>query len=263
MNYKLPVIERKLKKGDASGITLDTVEAGDYGLPLITESCIINLEGNRPVLYLNLDDPIYDLLLPHLKELKFNKSNRKATGKNNFSILAGGIPAATNHFGFCNVGSLLRKDSDLHYLLIQELSYDLRCVFEYFLPQWYKVSQHFYEKAAINQDYQMPETPWTSAILNHNSPHIYHTDTQNVKNIFSAMLTLKNNVSGGYLVLRDYGVALQTRNRSITIFYGRNIVHGVSPISYHGDDAYRYTLVFFAMELMNKCESIDKEFNKA
>jgi hypothetical protein len=258
----IPTINMPRLNIDKADFNGKYAKAADYS-KLIEESCIIKLEGNKPIVYLNLeDDLLFTDLVGHLNRLKFNPSNRKATGKNNQSILVGGIPARVNRTSFCNVGSVLSKDEALHYKLCDEISQILEDVFEYFLPSWHKIAHHVFDEANINPDYQMAFSIFTTAIINKNSQQTFHYDNSNLKNALSAMLTLKNDVSGGYLVFPEYDFALKTSTGSLTFFYGKEILHGVSPIKYHSKNAYRYTIVFYTMKELAKCKSVKNEFKK-
>ncbi len=228
----------------------------------ITKSALIKLEGNKPLVYLKFDQNNFQKGLNQLLKLTFYKSNRKLLGKNNYSIIAGGMSKHTNHSDFCNVGALSLKDVYLNDLIINCYSKVLADLFVQFLPQWDKIGNHWYNQTKIHEDYRMQKTIYTSAILNKNSAHYYHFDTANLLNTYSAMIILKNQVSGGYLVLPEYELAIEAANASVIFFYGRNILHGVSPIKYHDKNGFRYSIVYYTNEALKDCKSILEEHSK-
>lgn len=230
----------------------ETVKPEHYH-ELITESCIIELEKGKSMVYLNLNDPRFDYLIPHLRGVQFNTSNNKTKGTNNLSRLVGAMSQRTNHSSHCNFASLLDENHYLHEAVINTLGTELTSTFKTILPQWYKIGKHFLQKANIHEDYLTPQSLWTSGIINCDSPHNYHLDGNNLNNVYSAMVTFKNDVIGGHLVFPNYGIALKTSNRSLTFFHGKGLLHGVSPIEPQSKNAYRYTIVLYAVKELSKC----------
>jgi hypothetical protein len=73
------------------------------------------------------------------------------------------------------------------------------------------------------------------------------------------MLVLKKDVDGGYLIIPELDLALECPDGALVIFNGQNILHGVSPIEYTNNKAYRYSVVYYSLEQMWKCEPLDEE----
>ena len=96
-------------------------------------------------------------------------------------------------------------------------------------------------------------TPWTSGIINNTAALPYHRDSNNVPGSWSAMLAVRNNVSGGMLHLIEYDVWLAVPNGSISVFDGQSVLHGVTPFRLAGPNPYRYTIVAYARSGMKVC----------
>ena len=96
-------------------------------------------------------------------------------------------------------------------------------------------------------------TPWSSGIINHTAAMPYHVDKGNVEGSWSAMLTCRRGIEGGFLHLVDYDAYLTLPNGSISIFDGQSVLHGVTPFRLTGKHAYRYTLVTYAKQNMRAC----------
>lgn len=57
----------------------------------------------------------------------------------------------------------------------------------------------------------------------------------------------------------EYGIGLEIGNRSVTLFDGQAVLHGVTPITKLRDDATRFTVVYYSLRQMWKCEPLGAE----
>ena len=105
----------------------------------------------------------------------------------------------------------------------------------------------------VRGEYLMPETHFTSGIINKNNPLKYHLDTGNFKDVFSIMLGLKKDVKGGYLHIPELKVNLKISNGSLSMFDGQRFVHGVTPMVGTTEQSYRFTIVFYSLVQMWNC----------
>lgn len=115
----------------------------------------------------------------------------------------------------------------------------------------------------VRGEYLMPETNFTSGIINKNNPLKYHLDTGNFKNVFSIMLGLKKDIKGGYLHIPELKVNLKISNGSLTMFDGQRFVHGVTPIIGSKEKSYRFTIVFYSLVQMWSCLETAAEVENA
>jgi len=229
---------------------------------IIEESSYVYLDKHKPVVYLNLNDSHFDELLPYLNDLEFAKSTRKTLGNNNASILFGAVTAKINRSNFCNVGATVCQSPTLNQLLKLKYSTIANELMKVYLPQYQKLGRTILKHSGIHSDWYMADSFWTSGIINKNSPHNFHLDGDNKSHAYSAMITMKHNVSGGYLVMPEYRIAFKVSNRSLIFFCGKEIVHGVSPIN-RGLDGHRYSIVYYTTADLKFCDSYSEEMAKS
>ena len=140
------------------------------------------------------------------------------------------------------------------------------CDFAVELTKYYKkyCGSVFYDHADIAKEKILPEwtignTPFSSGIVNKNNALHYHFDSGNFKNVYSNMVAFKSNIKGGYLSIPEYDIGLEIATNSILLFNGQKILHGVTPITLMGENAFRYTIVYYTLQQMWRCEPITEE----
>mgnify|MGYP003336309376 FL=1 len=111
----------------------------------------------------------------------------------------------------------------------------------------------------IKNEWVIKGTPFTSGIVNKDNPLKYHFDSGNFKGVLSNMVAFKKNMNGGRLIIPAYNIKLEIEDGSLSVFDGQSILHGVSPFDKKNNDAYRYTIVYYSLEQMWKCETINDE----
>jgi len=248
-------------EGDNSKLIGRQVEKKHYDT-LIKESSYIYLEKHKPIVYLDLNNATFDELIPYLEQLDFLKSTRKTLGDRNKSLLFGAVTAKINHDNFCNVGATVLQSPRLSKLLKIKYSTIANELMKVYLGQWQKVGMSVFKNSGIHPDWQMADAFWTSGVINKNSPHNFHLDNDNSRNGYSAMITMKNNMSGGYLVFPEYRLAIEVTNRSMIFFCGKDIIHGVSPMNLK-PSGYRYSIVYYTTADLRYCNSYEEEMQKA
>lgn len=104
---------------------------------------------------------------------------------------------------------------------------------------------------------------WTSGIINRAAALPYHTDGGNVAGTLSAMYAWRRGCDGGALHLDDYDVWLAIPDRSLTVFSGATIMHGVSPLRLEAD-GWRYTAVYYVRAGLAQCAgTLEDEVRRA
>jgi hypothetical protein len=116
---------------------------------------------------------------------------------------------------------------------------------------------------AINRDWLIAGSPYTSGVINNSAALPYHKDSGNLIGSWSAMLSIRKNMNGGHLHLPEYGVTLGIPDRSVTIFNGQALWHGVTPMIAAKKDAYRFTIVWYAKKKICQCGCSKDETNRA
>ena len=116
---------------------------------------------------------------------------------------------------------------------------------------------------AVHPDWLFAGTPFTSGVINYSSALPYHKDRGNFVGSWSMMLSLRKDISGGYLHLPEYDLLLGVPNNSVTIFNGQAFWHGVTPMVVKKKDAYRFTIVWYAKTKVHSCGCKENEMQRA
>ena len=112
----------------------------------------------------------------------------------------------------------------------------------------------------IHDDWLMFDAPWTSGIINKTAALPYHRDAGNITGAWSAQYVVRNRLTGGYLHLPEYNVALACPDKSLALFDGQSVWHGVTPMAIDDHpEAYRYSMVYYAKQACKECYSATEE----
>ena len=231
----------------------------DYS-KLIKEDCKIYDEetGELIIAYFTLPK-IDSKLLSAILSIKYGK-NKRLAGIVTESRIFGYRPREVIRNDFCS-STMLSIESPKHH--------DIICNFAVTLTKYYKkycgIVFHEHENIALEKikpEWRIKDTPFSSGVVNKNNQLNYHHDNGNFPNVYSNMLALKSNISGGHLSIPEYDIGLEIANNSILLFDGQKILHGVTPIKKLSKHAYRYTLVYYTLKQMWKCEGINEEISR-
>lgn len=191
-------------------------------------------------------DPIQNkTILENLQQIKFSQSTRKS-GLSTNSVIFGfsprdyvkGLPCRVSkwrsiqnnlHDAFCNYAVYFDK-------IYANIFPEIHCEHNQILRQ------------EINQYYRIPNTTYTSGIINKTNGLLYHTDNGNYKNFRSCMLYHEiGKIEGGELSMPEYEIGFRFQNGTFIFFDGASIIHGVCPIT-KLPNSERYTTVFYTLE---------------
>ena len=103
---------------------------------------------------------------------------------------------------------------------------------------------------------------WTSGVVNRSASLPYHLDRANF-DTWSAMPVIRRHMRGGYLDIPEYDLTCGCRDGWVTFFLGQALVHGVTPMFPIRRDAYRYSVVYYAMKGMKDCFTVAAEQARA
>jgi len=158
---------------------------------------------------------------------------------------------------FCHRGVLAKEQPVVHQTIC-DFSVVAEKLFREANPQAYDAQRQLMLKQ-VKPEWRMSGTMYTSGIANNNNALGYHRDRGNFPDYWSAMAVFRKNIEGGNLIVRDYGVKIKFSDSSIFFFNGQQWWHGVTPIKKLSLDAYRYTIVYYALKEMWKCMTIEDE----
>lgn len=241
---------------------LGTFADPSHASTLISEDTTVLDETGKPVLsYIRSVEAELDLerLRRALARMKWATGYRatKTSAMKNTSKVFGYQPRLEIRNLPCRIASLALEDADIHSLL----------------EQWTAVVGRYYRELApvaaghhqaetnerIKKRFHLAETMFTSGIVNKSNVLPYHYDSGNFKGAWSAMLGLKRNIGGGYLVIPEFDLALEVADGSLSFFDGQKFLHGVTPMSKRNNAAERYTIVWYSLRKMWLCLTAGEE----
>jgi hypothetical protein len=148
------------------------------------------------------------------------------------------------------------------HFVICDFSRELTKLYEEYFPETLKRHYELTEQK-VRPEWKLEGTPFTSGIVNKNNPLKYHHDAGNFKTVLSNMIVLKRGVKGGRLACPEYDIKFECADNHVVIFDGQQILHGVTPIIKPGDEkAYRYSVVYYSLEQMWNCDSVNEEVKR-
>lgn len=228
----------------------------DYST-LVQEDTVVTVEGHPQIAYFNFKDRIdFDELRRTLKRVHYPETVRTG-GLKTRSRVFGYQPRITLRRDYCTATSLRAEHPDQDKVVCD---YGRLITMEYIkqFPERFQRHKTWVEENVL-PEWHMEQSIFTSGIINKNNPLKYHYDAGNIKGVNSCMLALKHNVSGGYLAVPEYDLGFEIADGSLIIFDGQSLLHGVTPIKTYGADAYRYTVVYYTLQGMWKCEPLSAE----
>ena len=161
---------------------------------------------------------------------------------------------------FCNQTSLARENPKAESML--------RGLASEITKRYFKVApdtadQHKELLDKVVDEWRMPDSLFTSGIVNKNNPLSYHFDAGNFKDVLSCMLVLRKEMEGGWLCVPEINTRFLLKHNSLFMFDGQKIMHGVSPMNPKSDDGYRFSVVYYSLKGMWKCLTLDDELLRA
>lgn len=233
----------------------------DYST-LITESSIIRDQDNRlSIVYLILPE-IPDLFANILTKIEYHRDKRIGglhTSRYGSSVIFGYMPREQIRKDFCSSTAMAVNNPKAHTYI---------CNFGKVLTQQYKeyAPEVFNEHSqivnnSVLKEWTIENTPFTSGIINKNNLLKYHKDAGNFAKVYSNMVCFKKGCKGGYLSIPEFDIGLDIANKSILLFDGQDLVHGVTPFRLQSPypSSYRFTIVYYSLKQMWNCEPIQEE----
>lgn len=196
-------------------------------------------------------------LVDRINKLQMGVHNR-TQGLKSRSKIFGYMPRETIRKDYCSSTALARDDPETH-SLIAEFGQTLAKYYKRWVPDVYDFHESKAKDKILDQ-WRIPGTPFTSGIINKNTALKYHFDSGNFKDVYSNMVAWRYKVVGGHLAIPEYNIGLEIADNSVVFFDGQKIMHGVTPIKYLSPKGYRYSLVFYTLRQMWRCQPFNKEF---
>jgi len=222
---------------------------------VIKEDVIIYCDGQPIILYKKLQTDT-SALRWSVKNVDY-ATGKRSRGLVSTSTIFGYSPRVAMRHDYCTVTAMALNHKKQHYV-ITNFAKELVGYYKEYFPERYDFHNGLVEEKVM-QDWTIGGSPFTSGIVNKNNQLNYHFDAGNFKGVLSNMVVFKKDVAGGYLVIPEFDIALEVADNTLSIFNGQEIMHGVSTIEYENEHAYRYSIVYYSLEQMWKCEPLDDE----
>jgi hypothetical protein len=107
-------------------------------------------------------------------------------------------------------------------------------------------------------EWRLGDSIWTSGVINWSATLPYHRDTMNYDS-WSAMPVLRYQMAGGHLHLPEYDLVIACRDGWQVSFWGRGLVHGVTPMRPKVEGGYRVSIVYYSLKGMRSCREWAEE----
>lgn len=216
-------------------------------------------QDNGQVIFLKLDLDFDNSLYKILSDVRYD-TGKRTQGLKSTSRIIGYSPRSEIRGEFCTVVKMATEQPK-HHAYIANLASKYSQKYKELLPDVY--TKHLKEvQDKVLNNWIIPDSPFTSGIINKNNALNYHLDRGNFKGVFSCMLVINQDVGGGNLVLPEYNVKVKFAPMSLFLFDGQSILHGVTPIEQYHDKAARFSVVFYSLKRMCECLSPKDELNR-
>lgn len=229
---------------------------------LITDDTVIYLDGVPVIAYFKFKNTDFQPLVSRLVELRYDHTERTG-GLKTTSRVFGYQPRITLRRDFCSATSLTGREPEINEIITGHAQ-QIQQIYQRMFPERFevhraKVEDGYEMKTPIKPEWRIPGTVFTSGIINKNNPLKYHFDAGNLKGVNSCMMGFKKDIGGGYLAVPEIQTGFEIANESLLIFDGQSLLHGVTQMRTMSEQAHRFTMVFYSLLQMWKCEPLDVE----
>lgn len=194
-----------------------------------------------------------NLLRRSVLNIKYGSTKRQSLGIENLSRTFGMAPRKVfQRRESCRPTTLAGEQPNEHAVLIA-FAEKFAKMFKEFAPDVYEHDVEALKEAGLENEWRMTDDAlWTSGVVNKSSTLPYHRDGFNFAT-WSAMPVIRRDMKGGYLHFPAYDITCSCRDGWVLFFAGYKYVHGVTPMTPAKEDAYRYSIVYYALRGMKDC----------
>lgn len=227
---------------------------------LINFDCLITENGKPRILYMKLKTDTSALRWA-VKSIRYQNNKRTTELENdagkNISRVFGFMPKRALRNDFCSSTRMATETPKQHHV-ITDFATELAEIYREYFPETFEEHVKITSEK-VREEWMIGGGPFTSGIVNKDNPLKYHHDAGNFKGVLSNMVAFKKGVDGGRLCCPEFGVKFEIEDNTLLIFDGQSILHGVTPINKLHPDAYRYTIVYYSLMQMWRCDSVNEE----
>jgi len=250
---ELPVIpvKRVMTPDEATAIVGEFVQPIDAN---ITKAGIyVDADTNEPFLaYFPMEEEV-NLLRRAVLNVKYSATRRSQMGFTNESRTFGMAPRKVIQTrNSCRPTRLASEQPDEHSVVVAFAEKFAR-MYKEFAPEQFENDTNVMDNSGIDKEWRMTDDAlWTSGVINKSSQLPYHRDGFNYET-WSAMPVIRKGMNGGYLHFVEYDAVIACRDGWVLFFPGYKYVHGVTPMEPREENAYRYSIVYYALRGMKDC----------
>lgn len=187
-----------------------------------------------------------------LRSIKY-ASDPRTSGMLSTSRTIGYAPKLPLRFDETCRSAQLAADQPREHAAIAGLAHVVERYYQRFNADLYAEHERTVER--VLPEWRLDGGVFTSGIVNYNNRLPYHFDRGNFPDVWSNMVVFRRDVSGGELVLPELDLAFRLADHSLFMFDGQGILHGVSPFRLVRPSGYRYSVVFYSLRQMWRCET--------
>ena len=171
----------------------------------------------------------------------------------------GSLPRVTIRRDFCTQSSLTHAHPEANAIFT---SYAYKADARYCAVNPVLYEKHREVVNQVKQCWRIGGTVFTSGIANHDNALDYHLDQGNFPDLWSAMYAVSYDCAGGYLSVPELDLGFSFERPSLIMFDGQGLLHGVTPLEKRSKEAYRYTVVYYAMQQLCHCGTPEEELDR-
>lgn len=242
---------------DLKKYTFRTAEEADC-TRIIDKPTIVKENGEIKIVYAELDRRLPDLVQA-LRTINYER-NWRTGGLPTNSRIFGYAPRSVIRKDFCSATSLAGQFPREHEIICARARVADR-YYKKWNPDLHRVHLDTTSQN-VKEEWHIDQSVFTSGIVNKNNPLRYHFDAGNFKNVWSAMMVFKSDVTGGGLNVPEYNLHFKLRDHSILMFDGQGLLHGVTPFQLLNPKGYRYSIVYYSLRQMWNCLPPEEELKR-
>ena len=220
---------------------------------VVEEPVVVHVDGaEQPsVVYVELEERLPKAVAA-LRSIRYANDPR-TMGMLSNSRTFGYAPKLPLRFDETCRSASLAAEAPVAHEAIASLAHVVEDYYQRFNADLYRQHARVVEK--VLPEWRLDQGVFTSGIINENNRLPYHFDRGNFADVWSNMLVFKRSCVGGELVCPELDLCFRLRDHSLFMFDGQGILHGVSPFRLVRTSGYRYSVVFYSLKQMWRCET--------
>lgn len=246
-------LDLELTKQDPKAYRYRKAREKDFG-QLITNTTEVFVDGKLRIHFEVLPTAPVELVAA-VQRIEYIKGYR-SEGLLSQSRVFGGQPRLTIRRDFCTMTSLANQQPAEHQTLL-DWGARADAIYRTVNPELY--TKHVEVVSAVKPCWRIHDTVFTSGIANKDNALFYHLDSGNFPDVWSAMYAFSMDLEGGHLAVPELGIGFSFDKPALIMFDGQGLIHGVTPLVKKSKQAYRYSVVYYALRQMCKCGTLDEE----